>query len=36
MLSGWANAAHALVPRESGLPIGAINEHKALVAGVRS
>ncbi len=42
--SGWdvseatsmREAAHALVPRESGLPVDAVNEHKALVAGVRS
>jgi methyltransferase (TIGR00027 family) len=42
--SGWhvteamtlREAARALVPRASGLPIEAINEHKTLVAGVRS
>jgi methyltransferase (TIGR00027 family) len=41
--SGWEvdevtslrDAARALVPRGSGLPVGAINEHKLLVAGVR-
>jgi methyltransferase (TIGR00027 family) len=42
--SGWdvdeatslRDAAHALVPQESGLPLDAVNEHGALVAGVRS
>jgi O-methyltransferase involved in polyketide biosynthesis len=42
--SGWdvteetsmREAARALVPRESGLPVEAINEHKTLVAGLRS
>jgi methyltransferase (TIGR00027 family) len=42
--SGWdvdeetsmREAARALVPRESGLPVDAVNEHKALVAGLRS
>ena len=42
--SGWKvteqtsmrDAARALVPRESGLPVDAINEHRTLVAGVRS
>jgi methyltransferase (TIGR00027 family) len=29
-------AARTLVPRESGLPVNAINEHKTLVAAVRS
>jgi methyltransferase (TIGR00027 family) len=41
--TGWAvtevtslrDAAHALVPRASGLPVDAINEHKTLVAGER-
>jgi methyltransferase (TIGR00027 family) len=41
--SGWdvteetsaLDAARTLVPRESGLPVDAINEHKTLVAGVR-
>jgi methyltransferase (TIGR00027 family) len=30
------DAARALVPRESGLPVDAVSEHKALVAGLRS
>lgn len=42
--SGWdvieemsmPEAARALVPRESGLPVDAVNQHKALVAGLRS
>jgi hypothetical protein len=42
--SGWGvdegtsmrEAARALVPRESGLPVDAINEHETLVAGMRS
>lgn len=42
--SGWdvneetsvREAARALVPRECGLPVDAVNEHKALVAGLRS
>jgi len=41
---GWAvneemslrEAARALVPRESGLPVNAVNEQKTLVAAVRS
>jgi methyltransferase (TIGR00027 family) len=41
--SGWdvteatslRDAARALVPRESGLPVDAINAHKSLVAGLR-
>jgi methyltransferase (TIGR00027 family) len=41
--SGWdvneetsmREAARALVPRESGLPVDAVNEHKTLVAGSR-
>ncbi len=41
--SGWdvneetslREAACALVPGESGLPVDAVNEHKALVAGLR-
>jgi leucine carboxyl methyltransferase len=41
---GWAvneemslrEAARTLVPRESGLPVDAVNEHKTLVAAVRS
>ena len=42
--SGWdvneetsmREAARALVPRESRLPVDAVNEHKALVAGLRT
>lgn len=42
--SGWnvdeatsmREAARALVPRGSGLPVDAVNEHKSLVAGMRS
>jgi methyltransferase (TIGR00027 family) len=42
--SGWdvdeatsaLEAARALVPRESGLPVDAVNEHKTAVAGLRS
>jgi O-methyltransferase involved in polyketide biosynthesis len=42
--SGWdvteetsmREAARALVPRESGLPVDAVNEHKTLLAGSRS
>lgn len=42
--SGWdvneetsmREAARALVPRESALPVDAVNEHKSLVAGLRS
>lgn len=41
--SGWdvneetsmRDAARVLVPRESGLPVDGVNEHKALVAGLR-
>ena len=33
--TGVRDAARALVPRASGLPIDAINEHRALVAGER-
>lgn len=34
--TGMREAARALVPRESGLPVDAVNEHKVLVAGLRS
>jgi hypothetical protein len=34
--TGLREAARTLVPRGSGLPVDAVNEHKALVAGVRS
>lgn len=34
--TGMREAARARVPRESGLPVDAVNEHKALVAGLRS
>jgi methyltransferase (TIGR00027 family) len=34
--TGVHEVARALVPRASGLPIDAINEHRALVAGLRS
>lgn len=33
--TGVREVARALIPRESGLPIDAINEHRALVAGER-
>ena len=34
-VTSMRDAAHALVPRESGLPVDAISEHKTLIAAVR-